>query len=128
MAPADRNAGAHHVYEENAVSDFDRGTEPSNDAGLDSRGVDDVTYLSQLGYRQELRRALGLFGAFAIQFSLIGISIGLFLLFGYGLTTGGPLFILPFVFGGAMQMLVGLSIAELISAYPLAGGAYQIIN
>jgi amino acid transporter len=110
------------------VSDFDRGTEPSNDAGLDSRAVDDVTYLGQLGYRQELRRALGLFGAFAIQFSLIGISIGLFLLFGYGLTTGGPLFILPFVFGGAMQMLVGLSVAELISAYPLAGGAYQIIN
>ena len=110
------------------MSDFDRGTEPSNDAGLDARAVDDVTYLGQLGYRQELSRALGLFGAFAIQFSLIGISIGLFLLFGYGLTTGGPLFILPFVFGGAMQMLVGLSIAELISAYPLAGGAYQIIN
>jgi amino acid transporter len=110
------------------VNDSDRGTEPSNDARLDSRGVDDVTYLGQLGYRQELRRALGPFGAFAIQFSLIGISIGLFLLFGYGLTTGGPLFILPFIFGGAMQMLVGLSIAELISAYPLAGGAYQIIN
>jgi len=34
----------------------------------------------------------------------------------------------PFVIGGAFQMLVGLSIAELISAYPLAGGAYQIIN
>jgi amino acid transporter len=102
--------------------------DPSQDASLDSRGVGDEKYLAQLGYAQELKRALGLFGAFAIQFSLIGISIGLFLLFGYGLTTGGPLFVVPFIIGGGLQMLVGMSIAELISAYPLAGGSYQIIN
>lgn len=98
-----------------------------NDAQLDA-GVGDETYLGQLGYKQELVRALGGFGSFAIQFSLIGISIGLFLLYGFGLTTLGPLFIVPFIIGGAFQMLVGLSVAELISAYPLAGGAYQIIN
>ncbi|HTS15396.1 MAG TPA: amino acid permease [Candidatus Sulfotelmatobacter sp.] len=99
-----------------------------DDQRLDAGAVDDVTYLGQLGYKQELQRALGLFGSFAIQFSLIGISIGLFLLYGFGLSTAGPLFIVPFIVGGAFQMLVGLSIAELISAYPLAGGAYQIIN
>jgi amino acid transporter len=102
-------------------------TSSQNDARLDS-SVDDETYLGQLGYRQELTRALGGFGSFAIQFSLIGISIGLFLLYGFGLTTLGPLFIVPFIIGGALQMVVGLSVAELISAYPLAGGAYQIIN
>jgi amino acid transporter len=102
-------------------------TSSQNDARLDS-SVDDETYLGQLGYKQELTRALGGFGSFAIQFSLIGISIGLFLLFGFGLTTAGPWFIVVFIIGGAFQMLVGLSIAELISAYPLAGGAYQIIN
>jgi amino acid transporter len=102
-------------------------TSSQNDARLDS-SVDDETYLGQLGYKQELTRALGGFGSFAIQFSLIGISIGLFLLFGFGLSTAGPWFIVVFIIGGAFQMLVGLSIAELISAYPLAGGAYQIIN
>jgi amino acid transporter len=102
-------------------------TSSQNDARLDS-SVDDETYLGQLGYKQELTRALGGFGSFAIQFSLIGISIGLFLLFGFGLATAGPWFIFVFIIGGAFQMLVGLSIAELISAYPLAGGAYQIIN
>ncbi|HYM83902.1 MAG TPA: APC family permease [Candidatus Dormibacteraeota bacterium] len=101
---------------------------PPGDSRLDAGKVDDVTYLGQLGYRQELARALGIFGSFAIQFSLIGISIGLFLLFGFGLTTAGPWFIVPFIVGGFFQMFVGLSIAELISAYPLAGGAYQIIN
>ncbi len=98
------------------------------DQALDATRADDETYLAQLGYKQELRRALGLFGAFAIQFSLIGVSLGLYLLFGYGLTTGGPMFILPFIVGGALQMIVGLSIAELVSAYPLAGGSYQIIS
>jgi amino acid transporter len=102
-------------------------TSSQNDARLDS-SVDDETYLGQLGYKQELTRALGGFGSFAIQFSLIGISIGLFLLFGFGLSTAGPWFIVVFIIGGAFQMLVGLSVAELISAYPLAGGAYQIIN
>jgi amino acid transporter len=99
-----------------------------DDARLDATRTADEAYLAQLGYKQELRRALGLFGAFAIQFSLIGVSLGLFLLFGYGLTTGGPAFILPFIVGGGLQMLVGLSIAELVSAYPLAGGSYQIIS
>ena len=98
-----------------------------NDANLDA-GVGDEAYLGQLGYRQELVRALGGFGSFAIQFSLIGISIGLFLLYGFGLTTLGPLFVVPFIIGGAFQMLVGMSVAELVSAYPVAGGAYQIIN
>lgn len=112
------------------MSDMRPGSGPTssqNDARLDS-SVDDETYLGQLGYKQELTRALGGFGSFAIQFSLIGISIGLFLLFGFGLTTAGPWFIVVFIIGGAFQMLVGLSVAELISAYPLAGGAYQIIN
>ena len=112
------------------MSDMRPGGDPvssQNDARLDS-SVDDETYLGQLGYKQELTRALGGFGSFAIQFSLIGISIGLFLLFGFGLTTAGPWFIVVFIIGGAFQMLVGLSVAELISAYPLAGGAYQIIN
>jgi len=56
-------------------------TASQDDARLDASAVDDVTYLGQFGYRQELVRALGAFGSFAIQFSLIGISIGLFLLF-----------------------------------------------
>jgi amino acid transporter len=98
-----------------------------DDSRKDASG-EDASYLKSLGYTQELRRALGLFASFAIQFSLIGISIGLFLLFGYGLTTGGPAYIWPFVIGGALQMVVGLGIAELVSAYPLAGGAYQIVN
>jgi amino acid transporter len=93
-------------------------------ANADASGDD--SYLSQLGYRPELRRVLGLFSSFAVQFSLIAISGSIFLLYGYGLTTGGPAFIWPFIVGGVFQVIVGLSMAELVSAFPLAGGAYQI--
>jgi amino acid transporter len=99
-----------------------------SDAALDAGHTGDVAYLSQLGYHQELRRLLGLFSSFAVQFSLIAVSAGLFLTFGYGITTFGPAFFLAWLVGCALQMLVGLSIAELVSAYPLAGGAYQIVS
>jgi amino acid transporter len=101
--------------------------EPS-DASLDAGRQDDAAYLRKLGYTQELHRSLGTFASFAVQFSLIGVSIGIFLLFGYGLSIGGPREIIPFVVGGAGQMIVGLSVAALVSAYPLAGGTYQIIR
>jgi amino acid transporter len=105
-----------------------RQREGAVDAGLDAGKTDDAIYLGQLGYRQELKRALGQFGSFAIQMSVIGVSIGLYLTFGYGLSIGGPLFIAAFVVGVTLQMFVGLSVAELVSAYPLAGGSYQIVN
>jgi amino acid transporter len=87
--------------------------------------TDDIQ-LGQLGYRPELHRVLGLFSSFAVQFSLIAVTGSIFLLYGYGLGTGGPAFIWPFIVGGVFQVIVGLSMAELVSAFPLAGGAYQI--
>jgi amino acid transporter len=100
----------------------------ARDSTLDSGRVGDESYLRQLGYSQELKRVLGLFGSFAIQFSCIAVSIGLYTLYGYGLTTAGPLVLAPFVVGAFLQMFVGMGIAELISCYPLAGGSYQIAS
>ncbi len=120
-------ADADEVGQPGSVTDPTQ-TRPDSDAALDAGHTEDVVYLSQLGYRQELRRLLGLFSSFAVQFSLIAVSAGLFLTFGYGITTFGPAFFLAWLVGCALQMLVGLSIAELVSAYPLAGGAYQIVS
>src|SRR3954452_8232543 len=102
--------------------------DPSSDARLNASAADDVTYLSQLGYRQELRRALGLFSSFGIQWTIIAVAGGTALTFGYGITTIGPLMFFAWLIAGALQMVVALSCAEAVSAYPLAGGAYQIIN
>ena len=104
--------------------------QPTDDQGRRATpGYDqDEAYLESLGYRQELKRVLGFFSSFAIQFTGIAVAGGVFLVFGYGLTTIGPAVLLAWVVAGALQLVVGLSVAEATSAYPLAGGAYQIIN
>lgn len=85
----------------------------------------DESDLSRFGYPQELKRTLNLLASFSIAFSYISPVVGVYTLFGYGLSTGGPAFIwgLPIVVAG--QLLVALVFAELSVAYPLAGALYQ---
>jgi amino acid transporter len=101
---------------------------PASDAGLDAVRTGDRAYLHQLGYRQELRRVLGFFSSFAVQWTCIAVAGGLALSMGAGIIQVGPVFLWAWLIGGGLQMVVGLSVAEAVSAYPLAGGSYQIIN
>ncbi len=47
----------------------------------------DAADLAKFGYKQELRRSLGTFSSFAVAFSYISPSTGIFTLFALGLTT-----------------------------------------
>ena len=53
----------------------------------------DSADLARFGYKQELRRSLGTFSSFAVAFSYISPSTGIFTLFALGLTTIGGVFI-----------------------------------
>ena len=46
----------------------------TNDAALDASSLSDTEYLAKLGYKQELKRDLGLFSAFGVQFSSIAVT------------------------------------------------------
>jgi amino acid transporter len=84
---------------------------------------DDV--LADLGITPELARKMGAFGNFAISFSVICILAGGMSLFGFGLGHGGPVVMLgSWVVIGFMTLLVGLSLADVVSAYPTSGGPY----
>ncbi len=85
----------------------------------------DAEQLQRLGYRQELRRTMSTFSNFAVAFSYISATTGIFALFAFGLGTGGPAFVWswPIVFFG--QLLVALVFAELASHYPVAGSVFQ---
>lgn len=86
---------------------------------------DDRDHLHSLGYAQELHRGLGAFSNFALSFSIISILAGGFTLFYIGAIFGGPLVItLCWVVVGLMALCVGMSIGEICSAYPTAGGLY----
>ena len=87
----------------------------------------DEALLEKMGYKQELSRSLGFFSSFGIQFSSIAIASSTFTTFIVGLSFFGPASFWSYVIGGAFQVFtVGLAVAKLVSAYPLAGGVYQI--
>ena len=85
----------------------------------------DEKRLHELGYAQELRRHMSGFTNFAVSFTIISILSGCLTLYGFGMNTGGPVLITwgwPFV--GIMTLFVGLSMAEVCSSFPTAGGLY----
>jgi amino acid permease (GABA permease) len=87
--------------------------------------TDDEQRLHQLGYAQELSRTMSGFSNFAVSFTIISILSGCLTLYGFGMNTGGPVMIVwgwPIV--GVMTLFVGLSMAEVCSSYPTAGGLY----
>jgi amino acid transporter len=94
-------------------------------ANAGSAGASDEQVLASFGYRQELRRSLKLFSLFAISFSFISITAGIYLNFGFGLAHMGPASIWLFLVVGAGQILVALVLAELSTRIPLAGYSYQ---
>ena len=85
----------------------------------------DEEELHRLGYAQELRRRMSGFSNFAVSFTIISILSGCLTLYGFGMNTGGPAEIVwgwPIV--GIMTLFVGLSMAEVCSSFPTAGGLY----
>jgi amino acid transporter len=103
------------------------GTQSVDGAVTDRPDTEDAD-LRKLGYRQELRRTLGFFSSFGVQFSLIAVGSTLFLALPIGLSAFGPASIWSWIAGGVLQLILGVVIAQLVSAYPVAGGIYQIIG
>ncbi|RLU99456.1 amino acid permease [Streptomyces griseocarneus] len=65
------------------------------------------------------------FSNFGVSLTVISVLSGCLTLYGFGMRTGGPALIVwgwPVV--GVMTLLVTLSMAEVCSAYPTAGGLY----
>ena len=85
----------------------------------------DEADLARFGYKQELKRSLGVFSSFAVAFSYISPSTGIFTLFALGLTTIGGVFIWSWPIVAIGQLCIALGFAELASHYPVAGSVFQ---
>jgi amino acid transporter len=96
--------------------------------GIDPEVVtltDDERHLADLGYKQELHRSWSGFSNFAISFSIISILAGCFTTFGQAWNNGGPIAIsIGWPIISAFILVIGLCMAELVSAYPTSGGIY----
>ncbi|MGI9008587.1 MAG: amino acid permease [Streptosporangiaceae bacterium] len=81
--------------------------------------------VSRAGYQPELRRSLRFFSMFAIAFSIISITTGIFLNYGFGLVNWGPASIWTWPIVGVGNLMIAFVVAELGTRIPLAGYAYQ---
>jgi amino acid transporter len=85
----------------------------------------DEQLLHQLGYAQELFRAMGGFRNFAISFTIISILAGCLTSYNIAFEHGGPMWVTySWLIVGLMSTIIALSMAEIASAYPTAGGLY----
>jgi amino acid transporter len=81
--------------------------------------------LARFGYKQELKRMLGVYSSFAIAFSYISPSTGIFTLFILGLGLAGPAFFWSWPIVVVGQLIIGLNFAEVSAHFPVAGSVYQ---
>jgi amino acid transporter/nucleotide-binding universal stress UspA family protein len=76
---------------------------------------------------EELAKDLGLVSAMTIGIGTM-IGAGIFVLPGVAANAAGPIVVISFVVGGVIAMVNALSVSELGTAMPKAGGGYYYIN
>jgi amino acid transporter len=87
---------------------------------------EDEEVLRGLGYRQELSRRMGGFSNFAISLSIICILAGGITSFQYGFcSVGGASIGLGWPLVCLFSLVVALTMAQVASAFPTAGGLYH---
>lgn len=89
----------------------------------------DEDTVRRLGYEPQLARRMSRFGNFALSFTIISVLTGCMQLFGFGLVTGGPAVMLwGWAAVGVTVLCLGAALAEVTSAYPVAGGLFFMAN
>jgi amino acid transporter/nucleotide-binding universal stress UspA family protein len=77
--------------------------------------------------QERLGRGLGFFSTFAIGTGTM-IGAGIFILPGIAMANAGPGAILSFLLGGIISIATAISMAELATGMPSAGGSYYYIS
>ncbi|OJD32257.1 gaba permease [Diplodia corticola] len=103
-------------------------TDDSNgaDAKVFGEGIKDDAVLETFGYEQELKRTFGVVGMIGFSFSIVTCWTALSGVLIVGVESGGPpVMIWSWVGVCAVSLAVAYSMAEMCSAYPVAGGQYS---
>ncbi|KAL8856105.1 MAG: hypothetical protein Q9178_007300 [Gyalolechia marmorata] len=112
MAEKDKDIMA--ISHRNSNDDFDL-------KSLDS----DAQKLAEMGYSQDLRRNYTVLSVLGVGFSLTNSWFGISAALVTGINSGGPILIVyGIILIALISTCVGISLSELASAYPNAGGQY----
>lgn len=79
-------------------------------------------------YKQELKRTMKLFSSFAVAFSFISITTGIFTNYGFVLGTAGPMGMWAWPIVALGHLVVAVIFAELAGKIPLSGYSYQWVT
>lgn len=86
----------------------------------------DDRILREMGYKQDLYRGFNAFMSFSFCFTAVAVITCTSVLFGYGLTTGGPVVIIwGWLIGAFFTLITGFVMGEICSSYPSAGSVYH---
>ncbi|EEQ30594.1 amino acid permease [Microsporum canis CBS 113480] len=99
----------------------------SNTSPMATIQDDDERLLARIGYKQEMRREFSKWSTISYAISILGVLGSVPATFGQPLSAGGPATaVWCWLIGSVMAMCIGSSVAELVSAYPTAGGMYFV--
>ncbi|CZT10709.1 probable amino acid permease 2 (AAP-2) [Rhynchosporium graminicola] len=88
---------------------------------------DDERLLNQIGYNQDLNRHFTKWSTLSYAISVLGVLGSVPATFGSPLSLGGPASsVWAWFVGSIMAWCISSSVAELVSAYPTAGGMYFV--
>jgi amino acid transporter len=94
-------------------------------AVIDHEADNDEQVLVALGYKQEFKRDLSIWSSFSVSFSVLGLLPSIASTLGYNLAYSGPAgMVWGWITAGILIQFVALSMAELCSSMPTAGGLY----
>ncbi|KAI1319769.1 hypothetical protein EDD11_003154 [Mortierella claussenii] len=86
---------------------------------------EDEARLAALGYKQNMKRQFTGLQNFGFTLTNSSVLIGIIPLFGFGMSTGGPVVaIWGWLLVAFFVMFIGLGMAEICSTFPTAGGLY----
>lgn len=98
----------------------------SKEKAFSEDGVRETETLETFGYTQELKRSFSLFGMVGFCFNIVASWIALSAVLVVGIGAGGPpVIIYSWIFICLFSLAVALSLAEMCSAFPVAGGQYS---
>lgn len=99
-----------------------------NIEGLKSVDKDEAN-LAEMGYKQDMRRNYSVISVLGVGFSLTNSWFGISAALITGINSGGPVLIVyGIILIALISTCVGISLSELASAYPNAGGQYFWAN
>ena len=82
----------------------------------------------EAGYKPQLKRSLGMFASFAVPFSVISITTGIFANYGFVLEKAGPFGFWTWLLVSVGRIAIALIVAEMAGRIPLTGSVYNWAN